>query len=86
MERNSFSIRFKDWKKCETNNKTTVLNVLHVPHNSEEIRHAYITKHNSTRENQVILLMIKALRHYLAVKKLSALLRRINSKYDGDFY
>ena len=36
---------------------------------------AYISKHNSNREKQVILLMIPngAKRHYLAVKKLSAL-------------
>ena len=43
-----------------------------------------------SREKQVILLMIpneeKEGRHYLAVKKLSALLHGITSKHKGDFY
>ena len=54
---------------------------------------AYVSKHNSNREKQVILLMItngegcKGQRwHYLAVKKLSALLRGTTSKNNGDFY
>ena len=39
-------------------------------------------------ENQVILLMITDCkkRHYLAVKRLSALLRGITSNHNGDFY
>ena len=42
----------------------------------------------SNREKQVILLMIPNGEgwHYLAVKKLSALLRGITSKHHGDFY
>ena len=57
-------------------------------HNTEEIRHAYKSKHNLKRENQVILLMINDGEkwHYLAVKKLSALLKGITSKHKGDFY
>ena len=59
---------------------------------------AYVSKHNSNREKQVILLMISNGEkgrvaksegrrwHYLAVKKPSALLRGITSKYNGDFY
>ena len=56
--------------------------------NSEQIRHVYISKHNSTRENQVILLMITDSKkwHYLVVKKLSALFCKITSKHDGDLY
>ena len=56
----------------------------------------YISKHNSNRENQVILLMIangeerevksEGQWHYLAVNKLSALLREIASKNSGVFY
>ena len=59
-----------------------------MPHNTKEIRHAYMSKYNLNRENQVILLMITNGKkwHYLAVKKLSALLREITSKHDGDFY
>ena len=55
----------------------------------EKIYPAYVSKHNSNSEKQVILLMIsngEKLWHYLAVKKLSASLRGITSKNDGDFY
>ena len=48
----------------------------------------YISKHNSNRENQVILLMISQGEgwYYLAVKRLSAILSGITSKHHGDFY
>ena len=61
---------------------------MYVPHNTEEIRHACKSKRNLKRENQVILLMITDGEkwHYLAVKKLSALLKGITSKHKGDFY
>ena len=63
----------KDWKKFELNNKSIALNILFVPYNTEEIRHAYKSKHNCKHENQVILLMITdgEKLHYLAVKSLS---------------
>ena len=53
-----------------------------------KICHAYKSKYNSTRENQVILLMITDGEkwHYLAVKNLSALFKGITSKHDGDCY
>ena len=59
-----------------------------MPHNTEKLRHAYKSKYISTRENQVILLMITDIEkwHYLAVKSLSALFRGITSKHEGDFY
>ena len=46
------------------------------------------SKHNLSRENQVILLMITDGKkwHYLAVEGLSALLRGITSNHNGDFY
>ena len=71
----------------ESNNKSIALNILCVPHNTEEIRHAYVPKHNTKRENQLILLMITdgGKWHYLAVKKLSALLRGITPKHEGGF-
>ena len=47
-----------DWKKFELNNKSIALNVLYVPQGEKAIRHAYKSKYNLTRENQVILLMI----------------------------
>ena len=80
-----FPLHGKDWKKSESNNKSIALNILHA---SKKIRHAYKSKYNLTRENQVILLMITDGEkwHYLAVKRLSALFRGITSKHDGDFY
>ena len=59
-----------------------------MPRNTEKIRHAYKSKYNLNRENQVILLMITDGEkwHYLAVKSLSALFRGITSKHVGDFY
>ena len=49
---------------------------------------AYVSKHNSNHEKQTILLMIPNGErwHYLAVKKLAALLRGITSKHGSNFY
>ena len=70
MEGN-FPSHKKDWKKFESNNKSIALNVSYVPYNTEEIRHAYKSKYNLKRENQVILLMITDGKkwHYLAVEE-----------------
>ena len=59
-----------------------------MPHNNEKIRHAYKSKYNLKRENQIILLMITddIKLHYLAVKSLSALFRRITSKHEEEIY
>ena len=47
-----------------------------------------MSRYNLKHENQVILLIITDVKkwHYLIVKKLSAVLRGITSKHDGDFY
>ena len=78
----------KDWKKFESNNKSIARNILCVPHNTKKICHACKSKCNLTLENQVILLMITDGEkwHYLAVKKLSALLRGVTGNNNGDFY
>ena len=70
----------KDWKKIELNNEIT-LTILYVPHNTKKIRVAYKSKHNVTREKQVILLMISNGEnwHYLVVKGLLGLLKGITS-------
>ena len=61
---------------------------MYVPEGEKTIRHAYKSKDNLTRENQVILLMISDGEkwHYLTVKRLSALLKGITSKHNGDYY
>ena len=76
------------WKKFESNNKSIAFNILHIPYNAKEIRHAYKSKYNLNRTIQIILLMITDGKkwHYLAVKKLFSLLRGITSKHEGDFY
>ena len=47
----------KDCKKFELNNEVA-LNILYVPLNTKKIEIAYKSKHNLTREKQVILIMI----------------------------
>ena len=88
IKSNKIASNKKYWKKFELNNKSIALNILYVPHNTEKIRHPYQSKYNLERENQVIFLMITDSEkwHYFAVKKLSALLRGITSKHEGDFY
>ena len=71
-----------DLKKFEKDILTIVLNVLYVK--KEKTYPAYVSKHNSNREKQVIISMIpngEKLWYYLAVKKQSASLRGITSKY-----
>ena len=48
--------------------------MLYVPHDTEEIRHAYKSKRNLKCKNQVILLIVTNSEkwHYLAVKTLPA--------------
>ena len=79
----------KDWRKFECNNKAIVLNILYVPYKTEEIRQAYISKHNDKLNNQVNLLMITdgdTNWHYLPIKNISGLLRGITSNHNGDLY
>ena len=58
LKKIDFPSNKKDWKKFELNNKSIALNILYVPYNTEEKRHAYKSKHNLKHENQVILLVI----------------------------
>ena len=61
----------KSWKMLESNNKSTALNILDVSYNSKDSRHAYKSKHNLNRENELIGLMITDSEkwHYLTVRK-----------------
>ena len=78
----------KDWKRFELSNKSIALNIYYVPYNAKEIRHAYKSQYNLECETWVILLMITDGKkyHYLAVKSLSGLLRRITLNHKEDFY
>ena len=48
----------KDYTAFEKNNKDIALNILFIPHDTQEIDQAYISKHNKTRNTQANLLMI----------------------------
>ena len=75
-----------NWKKFKKNSLTIALNVFYAK--KENPYPAYISKHNSKHEKQVIPLLIANGEgwHYLAVIKLSALLKGITSMHDGSFY
>ena len=59
---------------------------MYLPEGEKTIRHAYKSKYNLTRENQVILLIISDGEkwHYLTVRSLSALVKGITSKHKSD--
>ena len=61
---------------------------MYVPHNTKKIQVAYKSKHNLTREKQVILLMISNGEnlHYLVVKNLNGLFKGITSNHKEGFY
>ena len=84
----NYPSKIDDWKTFEKNNPTIALNILYI--NEKEIFPVYVSKHNSTGEKHIILLMIpneeKEGWHYLAVKKHSALLRGITSKHHDYLY
>ena len=67
-------------------NKSIALNVWYVLEDEKTIRHAYKSKYDLTRENQVISLMIgdDEKWYYLTVRKLSALLNGATSKHKDD--
>ena len=80
----NYPLEKDDWKHFEKYNSTIACNVLYAK--KEKIYPAYVSKHNSDCEKQVILLVTPNEEgwHYIAVKKLSELLRRIMSKHEGD--
>ena len=72
----NFPPQEQDFKTFEMN-KSIALNILQF-NNEQKINHYYKSEHNTTRENKVILLILKdnEKEHYLAVKKLNALLKK----------
>ena len=84
-----FPAGHKDYSAFERDNGDIALNILFVPHNTQEIRQSYISKHNKTRDIDANLLMITdgtGKWHYLAIKSIAALLRGVTSTDNGDIY
>ena len=83
----NYPSKIDDWKTSEKNIPTISVNILYTK--EKEIFPGYISKINSNCEKQIFLLMIPIAEkegwNYLAVKKLSTVLRRITSKHHGDF-
>ena len=48
------SSRRKDWKKFESNNKSIAVNILYVPHNTKETRHAYKSPENKLKKHKKV--------------------------------
>ena len=70
-----FSSYQRDWEEFEQENTSIALNILFLPHNSEEVKLVYKSIYNK-RKNQIILLMINDEAnnyYYFAVKNLSEL-------------
>ena len=68
-----FSLYQREWEEFEQSNTSIALNILFLPHNSEEIKLAYKSNYNK-HKNQVLLLMINDEAnncYYLGVKNLS---------------
>ena len=91
----------KYWKRFEKNNETVARNTLQVAHDEIKVTHAYKSKYNHTRKNQVVLLIITDGEkwNYAALKSeptedgfnrptksLSKLFRGITSNHNRDFY
>ena len=83
-----FPAGHKDSSAFEENNNDIAINILYVPYKTKEIRQAYISKHNKTRNIHVNLMITDGTGnwHYLAIKSISGLLRGVTSKHNGDFY
>ena len=65
------------------NNKSIALNILQC-NDEQKISHLYRSEHSRTREIKVILLILED-KHYVAVKKLNALLKE-KGKCSEHFY
>ena len=84
-----FPAGHKEYTIFERDNCDIALNILYVPHKTQEIRPAYISKHKKTCNIHANLLMITdgyGNWHYLAIKSIPALLRELTSTHNGDYY
>ena len=84
-----FPAGHKEYTIFERDNCDIALNILYVPHKTQEIRPAYISKHKKTCNIHANLLMITdgyGNWHYLAIKSIPVLLRGLTSTHNGDYY
>ena len=83
----TFPTQINQWSKFEKQNPAIALNILYIE-GEKKVRQTYISKHNSTREKHVDLLIVQDNRktHYTGIKRISALLRGITSNRHTDFY
>ena len=84
-----FPAGHKDYSAFEKNNSDIAINILYVLYKTQEIKQAYISKHNKTCNTHANLLMITdgtGNWHYLAIKSISGLLKGITSNHNGDYY
>ena len=75
-----------EYQKSEKNNLVVALNILYVK--NDKICRTFVSKQNSKLEKHATILMIPNGEgwHYIKVKQLSGLLRKITSKSKSDFY
>ena len=72
----NFPPQEQDFKTFEMNNKSIALNILQF-NNEQKTNHYYKSEHNKTRENKVILLILKDNeKQHLAIEKLNELLKK----------
>ena len=79
--------KIDDWKTFKKNYPTTALNILHIK--EKEMSSLYFKNYFELRKTDNSINDSKRMIpswHYLAIKKLSALLRGIRSKHHGNFY
>ena len=84
-----FPAGHKEYTIFERDNCDIALNILYVPHKTQEKRPAYISKHNKMQDIHANLLMIASGYgdwHYLPIKCIPALLQGLTSTHNGDFY
>ena len=81
MEGINFLPEKDNWKKSEKNNVTIALNVLYAK--KEKIYPAYVSKHNSNCEKQVVLLMIPNEEKYERLETLRSETLATRAKSEG---
>ena len=85
----NFPAGSKEYSAFEKYNVSIALNIFYVPHKEMDIRPAYISKSNKTREHHPNLLMITDGTdkwHYIAIRSIPSLLRGVPSIHQGDYY